>query len=166
MAGVDVGYDGTTLLRGVNLVIERGDRWAIVGPNGAGKSTLLKLILEHLQPMKGEVTIGANVDIAYFAQHQVDALDLNATVEHEFRSKVGDQPKNRNLRTVLGSFGFSGDAVDRQVGQCSGGERTRLALAEIMCNPVNLLVLDEPTNHLDLPVTSLRMRWMPIRGPY
>ena len=151
MAGVDVGYDGTTLLRGVNLVIERGDRWAIVGPNGAGKSTLLKLILEHLQPMKGEVTIGANVDIAYFAQHQVDALDLNATVEHEFRSKVGDQPKNRNLRTVLGSFGFSGDAVDRQVGQCSGGERTRLALAEIMCNPVNLLVLDEPTNHLDLP---------------
>jgi ATP-binding cassette subfamily F protein 3 len=151
MDDVAVGYDGDALLEGVNLVIERGDRWGIVGPNGAGKSTLLKLILDHLEPMAGEVKIGANVDVAYFAQHQVDALDLSATVEHEFRRKVGDQPKNRNLRTVLGSFGFRGDAVDRLVGQCSGGERTRLALAEIMCNPVNLLVLDEPTNHLDLP---------------
>ena len=95
--------------------------------------------------------LGANVDIAYFAQHQVDALDLNRSVEQEFRAAVGAQPKNRNLRTVLGSFGFSGDAVDRRVGDLSGGERTRLALAEVMCNPVNLLVLDEPTNHLDLP---------------
>ncbi len=151
MNDVSVGYEGEPLLEGVNLVIERGDRWGIVGPNGAGKSTLLKLILDHLEPIKGEVTVGANVDTAYFAQHQVDALDLSATVEHEFRRKVGEQPKNRNLRTVLGSFGFRGEAVDRLVGQCSGGERTRLALAEIMCNPVNLLVLDEPTNHLDLP---------------
>ncbi|MGI9598253.1 MAG: ATP-binding cassette domain-containing protein, partial [Acidimicrobiales bacterium] len=95
--------------------------------------------------------LGANVDVAYFAQHQVDALDLGKTVEQEFRHKVGEQPKNRNMRTVLGSFGFSGDAVDRLVGDLSGGERTRLALAEIMCNPVNLLILDEPTNHLDLP---------------
>ena len=146
-----VGYDGVAVVSDVNLVIERGQKLALIGPNGAGKSTLLKAILGDLEPMKGTVKLGANVDIAYFAQHQVDALDMNRTVEQEFRHAVGAQPKNRNLRTVLGSFGFSGEAVDRLVGDLSGGERTRLALAETMCNPVNLLVLDEPTNHLDLP---------------
>ncbi len=148
----DIGYpDGAPVVTDVNLIVERGDKIALVGPNGAGKSTVLKAILGQLQPVSGTVKLGANVDIAYFAQHQVDALDLSKTVEQEFRHSVGDQPKNRNLRTVLGSFGFSGDAVDRRVGNLSGGERTRLALAETMCNPVNLLVLDEPTNHLDLP---------------
>ncbi len=146
-----MGYDGVAVLEGVDLVVERGQKLALVGPNGAGKSTLLKLIMGRLEPMSGTAKLGANVDIAYFAQHQVDALDLSKTVEQEFRHAVGEQPKNRNMRTVLGSFGFSGDAVDRLVGDLSGGERTRLALAEIMCNPVNLLVLDEPTNHLDLP---------------
>ncbi len=146
-----VGYDDEPVLVGVNLVVERGQKLALVGPNGAGKSTLLKLILGQLKPLAGTAKLGANVDVAYFAQHQVDALDLSKTVEQEFRHKVGEQPKNRNMRTVLGSFGFSGDAVDRLVGDLSGGERTRLALAEIMCDPVNLLVLDEPTNHLDLP---------------
>ncbi len=149
---VTVGYDdGPPVLTDVDLVVERGAKIALVGPNGAGKSTLLKLILGDLEPSAGEAKLGANVDIAYFAQHQVDALDLDRTVEQEFRHAVGEQPKNRNLRTVLGSFGFSGDAVDRLVGDLSGGERTRLALAEAMCDPVNLLVLDEPTNHLDLP---------------
>jgi ATP-binding cassette subfamily F protein 3 len=146
-----MGYDGTPVLEGVDLVVERGQKLALVGPNGAGKSTLLKVIMGQLKPLTGSAKLGANVDIAYFAQHQVDALDLGRTVEQEFRHKVGEQPKNRNMRTVLGSFGFSGDAVDRMVGDLSGGERTRLALAEIMCNPVNLLILDEPTNHLDLP---------------
>ncbi|MGI9599472.1 MAG: ABC-F family ATP-binding cassette domain-containing protein [Acidimicrobiales bacterium] len=146
-----IGYDGVPVLEEVDLVVERGQKLALVGPNGAGKSTLLKVITGQLEPMAGSAKLGANVDIAYFAQHQVDALDLSRTVEQEFRHKVGEQPKNRNMRTVLGSFGFSGDAVDRLVGDLSGGERTRLALAEIMCNPVNLLILDEPTNHLDLP---------------
>lgn len=148
----DLGYEpDQPILRDVNLVVERGWKMALLGPNGAGKSTLLKTILGRLEPLKGTTTLGANVDVAYFAQHQVDALDLNRTVEQEFRAQVGPQPKNRNLRTVLGSFGFSGDSVERQVGALSGGERTRLALAATMCNPVNLLVLDEPTNHLDLP---------------
>ncbi len=146
-----VGYDNVPVLEHVNLVVERGQKLALVGPNGAGKSTLLKAIMGELPPLSGSAKLGANVDIAYFAQHQVDALDLNRTVEQEFRHTVGEQPKNRNMRTVLGSFGFSGDAVERMVGDLSGGERTRLALAEIMCNPVNLLILDEPTNHLDLP---------------
>ncbi len=142
---------GAPVLTGVDLVVERGQKLALVGPNGAGKSTLLRTIMGQLEPLSGTAKLGANVDVAYFAQHHVDALDLNRTVEQEFRHKVGAQPKNRNIRTVLGSFGFSGEAVDRLVGDLSGGERTRLALAETMCNPVNLLVLDEPTNHLDLP---------------
>ncbi len=146
-----IGYDGQPVLEHVNLIVERGQKLALIGPNGAGKSTLLKVIIGQLAPLAGLARLGANVDVAYFAQHQVDALDLDRTVGQEFRHKVGEQPKNRNMRTVLGSFGFSGDAVDRLVGDLSGGERTRLALAEIMCNPVNLLVLDEPTNHLDLP---------------
>ncbi|MFN8051598.1 MAG: ABC-F family ATP-binding cassette domain-containing protein [Acidimicrobiales bacterium] len=149
---VSVGYDGEAVLTGVNLVVERGDKLSLVGPNGAGKSTLLKLLLGDLQPMSGTCTIGNNVDVAYFAQHQVESLDLSQTVAMEFAARVGtDQPKGRNLRTVLGSFGFSGDAADRRIGDLSGGERTRLALAVCMANPVNLLVLDEPTNHLDLP---------------
>ncbi len=151
LSDATIGYDGVPVLEDVDLVVERGQKLALVGPNGAGKSTLLKVIMGRLEPMAGTATLGSNVDIAYFAQHQVDALDLSKTVEQEFRHAVGEQPKNRNMRTVLGSFGFSGDAVDRRVGDLSGGERTRLALAEIMCNPVNLLVLDEPTNHLDLP---------------
>ncbi len=152
---VAVGYDATPILSDVSLIVERGDKLGLVGPNGAGKSTLLKLILGELEPLSGQIKLGSNVDVAYFAQHQVDALDLDKTVEQEFRAAIGDQPKNRNIRTVLGSFGFSGDAVDRRVRDLSGGERTRLSLAEIMCNPVNLLILDEPTNHLDLPSCDL-----------
>jgi ATP-binding cassette subfamily F protein 3 len=145
-----VGFDGTPVLSGIDLVVERGQKLALVGPNGAGKTTLLRMLLGQLPAMTGQVTIGNNVDIAEFAQHQVDALRFDRTVLEEFRAAVGEE-KGRNLRSVLGSFGFRGDAVDRKVGDLSGGERTRLALARIMVDPVNLLVLDEPTNHLDLP---------------
>jgi ATP-binding cassette subfamily F protein 3 len=103
-----------------------------------------------LTPLAGRCSVGANVDVATFAQHQVDGLDFANTVYQEFALAAGTQAKNRNLRTVLGSFGFPGEAADRQVGELSGGERTRLALAKALVNPVNLLVLDEPTNHLDL----------------
>ncbi len=145
-----VGFDGTPVLSGVDLVVERGQKLALIGPNGAGKTTLLRMLLGQLPAMTGEVQVGKNVDIAEFAQHQVDALRFDRTVLEEFRAAVGEE-KGRNLRSVLGSFGFRGDAVDRRVGDLSGGERTRLALARIMVDPVNLLVLDEPTNHLDLP---------------
>ncbi len=149
----DLGYPGEpAVVSDVNVVVERGQKLALIGPNGAGKSTILKAVLGQLAPRSGTVKLGNNVDVAYFAQHQVDALDLSLTVEREFRQAVGEgiDPK-RSVRSVLGSFGFSGDSVERQVAQLSGGERTRLALAETMCNPVNLLILDEPTNHLDLP---------------
>ena len=145
-----VGFDGVPVLSHVDLLVERGQKLALVGPNGAGKTTLLNLLLGRLQPMAGTVEIGANVDVAEFAQHQVDQLQFDRTVLEEFRAAVGDE-HGRNLRSVLGGFGFRGEAVDRRVGDLSGGERTRLALARTMVNPVNLLVLDEPTNHLDLP---------------
>ncbi len=141
--------DGVPVLSGVDLVVERGQKVALVGPNGAGKTTLVRLLLGELAPSAGRVQLGANVDVATFAQHQVDALRFDRTVLEELRAAVGDE-HGRNLRSVLGGFGFRGDAVDRRVGDLSGGERTRLALARTMVNPVNLLVLDEPTNHLDL----------------
>ncbi len=151
---VSVGYDGEVVLEGVDFVVERGRNVALVGPNGAGKTTLIKLITGELEPISGTVTRGANVDVASFAQHQAEVLDESRTVLEEFRARIGDQG-SRNLRTVLGSFGFSGDAADRRVGELSGGEQTRLALAMTMANPVNLLILDEPTNHLDLPSCDL-----------
>ena len=151
---VAAGYDGQAVLTGVEFVVERGRKVALVGPNGAGKTTLVKLLLGDLAPMAGSVEIGNNVDHATFNQHQADVLNLDRTVFDEFRANIGD-PLDRNLRTVLGSFGFGGDAADRRVGDLSGGEQTRLALAMTMANPVNLLVLDEPTNHLDLPSCDL-----------
>ncbi|MBI2703824.1 MAG: ABC-F family ATP-binding cassette domain-containing protein [Actinobacteria bacterium] len=151
---VTVGYDGTPVLAGVNAVIERGRKVALVGPNGAGKTTLVKLISGQLAPTRGTVTIGANVDLAFFEQHQADELDPAVTVFQEFQRGLIERP-GRNLRTVLGSFGFPGDTADRRVGVLSGGERTRLALAKVLADPVNLLVLDEPTNHLDLPSCDL-----------
>jgi len=145
-----VGFDGVAVLSHVDLVLERGQKLALIGPNGAGKTTLLRLLLGRLAPMSGHAQLGANVDVAEFAQHQVESLDFERTVLEELRSAVGED-HNRNLRSVLAAFGFKGDAVDRKIADLSGGERTRLALARIMVNPVNLLVLDEPTNHLDLP---------------
>ena len=151
LEGATVAYDdGVPVLSDVDLVVERGERVALVGPNGAGKTTLLRLLLGELAPSTGRVQIGANVLVASFAQHQADSLDPTRTVHEEFRSGVPASDP-RNLRTLLGSFGFPGDAADRRVGDLSGGERTRLALAKLMVEPVNLLVLDEPTNHLDLP---------------
>ena len=134
MSGATVGFDGVPVLSDIDLVVERGQKLALIGPNGAGKTTLLNLLLGRLRPMAGTVTLGANVDIAEFAQHQVDALRFDRTVLEELRAAVGEE-HGRNLRSVLGSFGFRGDAVDRRVGDLSGGERTRLALARIMVEP-------------------------------
>ena len=149
--GVSVGYDDEPpVLTGVDLVIERGMRIGLIGPNGAGKTTLLKVLLGQLEPTVGTVALGNNLEIASFEQHQADALDGSKRVVEEFSSSV-PEAAGRNRRTLLGSFGFSGDAADRRVSDLSGGERTRLALGKIMVEPHNLLVLDEPTNHLDLP---------------
>jgi ATP-binding cassette subfamily F protein 3 len=150
--GVRVGYDDDPdVLVDVDLVVERGRKVGVVGPNGAGKSTLLHLLLGRLTPRAGVAGLGHNVQVATFAQHQVDVLDARRTVLEEFSDGLSDRHRGANLRTMLGAFGFSGDAADRKVAALSGGERTRLALAKTMADPVNLLVLDEPTNHLDIP---------------
>jgi len=151
---VTAGYGDEVVLRGVNLVVERGMRIGLVGPNGAGKTTLLRLLLGEIPPLSGRVTLGANVEVGRFAQHQVEVLRLEKSVVDEFRASVPEKA-GKNLRTYLGAFGFSGDAVERRVGELSGGERTRLALGKLMVEPHNLLVLDEPTNHLDLPSCDL-----------
>ena len=151
---VTAGYDGQAIVSNVKLVVERGTKVAFIGPNGAGKTTLVKMILGELEPMAGSVTIGNNVDIATFAQHQTEVLIESRSPFEELQATMGDLGM-RNSRTILGSFGFSGEAADRKIGDLSGGERTRLALAKTMVHPVNLLVLDEPTNHLDLPSCDL-----------
>jgi ATP-binding cassette subfamily F protein 3 len=150
---VSKAYSKRVIYDHINALVRRGERWCVMGKNGAGKTTLLRLLLGELAPMSGDVTIGSNVQVAAFAQHQADALDPARTVFEEFKAAVGASAAAaaKNLRTLLGSFGFPGDAADRLVGELSGGERTRLALARLMVEPVNLLVLDEPTNHLDLP---------------
>ena len=154
LEGITAGYDGVPILSDIDLVVERGRKLGVVGPNGAGKTTLLRVLLGQLEPMTGRCKLGANVDVATFAQHQVDGLDFARTALQELQASVV-QGERRNLRTVLGSFGFPGDMADRRVGDLSGGERTRLALAKALLNPVNLLVLDEPTNHLDLASCDL-----------
>ena len=151
---VTAGYDGQAIVSHVDLVVERGSKVAFIGPNGAGKTTLVKMMLGELEPMAGSVTIGNNVDVATFAQHQTEVLVESRSPFEELSATMGDLGM-RNSRTILGSFGFSGEAADRKIADLSGGERTRLALAKTMIHPVNLLVLDEPTNHLDLPSCDL-----------
>ncbi len=144
-----VGYDGRPVLRGIDLGISPGQRIGLLGPNGAGKSTLIKLLAGELDALDGEVLRSPHLAIGYFAQHQIDALDLAASpIEHlgAIDPKLGEQ----DARNYLGGFAFRGDRVFEPVRQFSGGERARLALALIVYREPNLLLLDEPTNHLDL----------------
>ena len=148
-------YDDRLLFLGANLEVERGDRIALVGPNGAGKSTLLRFVLGLEQPEEGEGGIGEhNVIPAYFEQNQAEALDLNRTVIDTLFSAVPDWTQTQ-VRSLLGRFGISNDSVFKNVGQLSGGEKARLALALMLVTPCNLLVLDEPTNHLDIPAKEM-----------
>ena len=148
-------YDDRLLFLGANLEVERGDRIALVGPNGAGKSTLLRFVLGLEQPEEGEGGIGEhNVIPAYFEQNQAEALDLNRTVIDTLFSAVPDWTQTQ-VRSLLGRFGLSNDSVFKNVGQLSGGEKARLALALMLVTPCNLLVLDEPTNHLDIPAKEM-----------
>jgi ATP-binding cassette subfamily F protein 3 len=148
-------YGDNILFLGANLEVERGDRIAFVGPNGAGKSTLLRLVMGSEKPDEGSARLGEhNVIAGYFEQNQAEALDLSKTVIDTLFEAVPDWTQTQ-VRSLLGSFCFSNEAVFKEVGKLSGGEKARLALALMLLSPCNLLVLDEPTNHLDIPAKQM-----------
>ncbi|WP_353258871.1 ABC-F family ATP-binding cassette domain-containing protein [Prochlorothrix hollandica] len=148
-------YGDNILLLESNLLVERGDRVALLGANGSGKSTLLRLMMGLEQPVEGSVTLGEHQVIAsYFEQNQAEALDLDKTVMATLHDEA-PQMTNTEVRSLLGRFGFSGDTVFKAVGYLSGGEKARVALAKMLLRPANLLLLDEPTNHLDIPAKEM-----------
>jgi len=136
--------------RGLDFEVERDQRLVLVGPNGAGKSTLLKILAGIIPCQQGERVVGHNVRAGYFAQYRTEMLDEKRTVLAE--AQVGAKNANEEfVRTVLGAFLFRGDAVFKNVGVLSGGEKSRLALVKLLLDPPNLLLMDEPTTHLDIP---------------
>jgi ATP-binding cassette subfamily F protein 3 len=149
LADVDKAYGEKVVYRGLHLSIERGERIALVGVNGSGKSTLLRILAGVLPFERGTRTLGAHVSVHYYAQHLLDALDPARTVLEELEAAAPEAVRTR-LRTILGSFLFSGDSVEKKVAVLSGGEKARLALAKMLVRPTAFLCLDEPTNHLDL----------------
>ncbi len=147
--GVAKKYGDLLVLNKVDLKIERGERVSFVGQNGQGKSTLAKIIVQALNATEGEVQLGHNVKIGYYAQNQSDALQPNITLLETMENHSPPEMRTQ-LRNILGAFLFSGEDAEKKVSVLSGGERARLALACLLLNPFNLLVLDEPTNHLDM----------------
>jgi len=149
LKGIHKAYGDNVVYAGVDFEVERGARAALVGPNGAGKSTLLKMLAGTLPFDRGERTLGAHVAVHYYAQHQLDALTPSLTVLEELERAAPELGQTR-LRTILGTFLFSGDAVEKKIAVLSGGEKARVALAKMLVRPAALLCMDEPTNHLDL----------------
>lgn len=151
---VSTGYhdsDGklTVVLKDIQLLVRGGSRIGVLGVNGAGKSTLIKTLADLLPTLAGERRASKGLEIGYFAQHQLDMLDLDSTpLQHLVR--IAPQAKEQELRSYLGGFGFSGDTVNSKVAPMSGGEKARLALSLIVWQKPNLLLLDEPSNHLDV----------------
>ncbi|MFX3624050.1 MAG: ribosomal protection-like ABC-F family protein [Ectobacillus sp.] len=145
---LSVGYEGKTIIQHINLHLTRGDSVALVGPNGIGKSTLLKTIVQKLTANSGTITFGSNVTIGYYDQEQAN-LTSSKRVLDELWDEFPLKPE-KEIRTVLGHFLFSGDDVLKPVSSLSGGEKARVALAKLMMKHCNFLILDEPTNHLDL----------------
>ena len=137
------------VFKDMSLTVERGQKIGLVGHNGAGKSTLLKMLAGVEDVTGGAVRIGANVDRAYYAQHQLEILDPGETVFESIR-KANQEWSETEIRTYLGSFLFTGDEIEKHVKVLSGGEKARVSLAQMLVNPAHLLLLDEPTNHLDI----------------
>ncbi|WP_394627038.1 ABC-F family ATP-binding cassette domain-containing protein [Bacillus cereus] len=143
-----IGYDENPIIEHVTMRLTRGDSVALVGPNGIGKSTLLKSIVNKLPLLNGDVSFGSNVSVGYYDQEQAN-LTSSKRVLNELWDEYPLQPE-KEIRTILGNFLFTGDDVLKPVSSLSGGQKARLALAKLMMQKSNLLILDEPTNHLDL----------------
>ncbi|MDA9461452.1 ABC transporter ATP-binding protein uup [Enterococcus mundtii 3F] len=143
-----IGYDGTVLSEPINLDIRRQEAIALVGPNGIGKSTLLKSIIQQLPFIRGKETLGTNVSIGYYDQGQAE-LHTNKTILAELWDEHPTVPE-KDIRSILGAFLFSGEDVEKTIPLLSGGEKARVALAKLAMNQENFLILDEPTNHLDI----------------
>ena len=152
--GVSKQYGNKRVLDNVTLSIKRQERVALLGVNGAGKSTLLKIIASQLEADKGECKVGANLFPGYFAQHQTEILRDDQTIFESIQD-VAPTLGRGVIMNILGALLFSGDDAEKKVGVLSGGEKTRVVLARIMANPVNVLILDEPTNHLDMKTREI-----------
>ena len=146
---VNIGYNHTSILSNVKMTISQGDRIGLLGHNGAGKSTLMKLLAHQLLPQSGEYKPAKDLNIGYFAQHQLEQLDSDATPLLHLQ-RLDTRATEQSLRNFLGGFGFSNDMATMPVAPFSGGEKARLVLAMTVYQKPNLLLLDEPTNHLDL----------------
>jgi ATP-binding cassette subfamily F protein 3 len=142
-------YGQNVVYRDLNIMLERGDRAALVGVNGAGKTTLLRILAGVLPFERGERVPGHNVTTAYFAQYYVESLNPHNSIIEELRTAAPDEPEQR-LRGLAGAFLFSGDDVTKSISVLSGGEKTRIAIARMLVRPANFLLMDEPTNHLDI----------------
>jgi ATP-binding cassette subfamily F protein 3 len=139
---------------GANALVKRLDRVAVVGVNGAGKSTLLKIIAGDAEASDGKCALGASINLGYFSQNSLDVLDPNMTIIDEVHSRMPNAGLG-TVRSLLGAFKFSGEEADKKISILSGGEKSRVVLATILAQPVNLLILDEPTNHLDIKSREL-----------
>ncbi len=142
-------FDGKEVFKDVSFQFQRGDKVAVVGVNGAGKSTLVKIISGAIPADSGEVKLGHNVQLSYFGQHQAQELSPSLTALETLSLSVKDMTITR-IRSLLGTFLFRGEEVDKKVSVLSGGEKSRLALARMIASPANCMLLDEPTNHLDI----------------
>lgn len=147
---VHKAYGPNVVYRDLNLALYRDDRVALIGPNGAGKTTLLRIMAGVLPFEKGERRLGYNTTLAYYAQYVLELLEPGNNVLDELRRVAPDEPEE-NLRRILGAFLFNADDIIKKVSVLSGGEKSRLAIARMLVQPMNFLLMDEPTNHLDIP---------------
>ncbi len=146
-------YDEHVVFKDANLVVERGQKVAFVGKNGEGKSTMIKAIMNEIS-FDGEIELGHNIQIGYFAQNQASLLDGDLTI-FETVDRIAEGDIRTQIKNILGAFMFAGDDIQKKVKVLSGGEKTRLAMVKLLLEPYNLLILDEPTNHLDMKTKDI-----------